>query len=128
MESGILENAELVLKHFQKLTDFEFGYDSQSVKWVDGYLNRLRANDDLDEDLQKSLVNTIGSYLGQCIIESFGGEWARSDGLLGIKFGDNNWAFPFSKVEKHLTNGSEDSIYSFFTCIPIVFNSPSIKK
>jgi hypothetical protein len=72
--------------------------------------------------VKTGLINTIGSYLGQCIIETYCGEWAIKNGALGIDFGDNNWVFPFNKVEKHLANGAEDSIYSFFNCIPLVFN------
>lgn len=122
MNTDIIRNAELVIRKFQELTKFNFGYNLESVEWVDDYLTRIRRSDEFNEDLKIGLVNTIGSFLGQCIIQLYGGEWGRNNGSMGVKFNADNWAFPFAKVEKHLANGAEDSIYAFFTCIPAVFD------
>lgn len=121
MNRDIITNAELVITTFQALTDFDFGYNLQSVKWLQGYLERINQSNDLDENARNGLVNTIGSYLGQCIIERYGGEWGTHHGVMGIKFDERNWAFPFNKVEKCLANSGDDSLYSFFTGIPAVF-------
>ena len=121
MKKEIESNAGLVIKKFQSLTDFKFGFNAQSVKWVDGFLNRIRRNEGFDDNQKQGLVNTIGSFLGQCIVTCYGGEWGDKDGGPGIRFNEENWAFPFAKVEKHLSNGEGDSIYSYFTVIPAVF-------
>jgi hypothetical protein len=72
MNRDIELNVELVISQFQKLTDFDFGCDRRSVEYVDGYLNRIRLSDEFNDDLKTGLVNTIGSFLGQCIISCYG--------------------------------------------------------
>lgn len=72
----------------------------------------------------EDLVQLIGSYLGECIIRSYGGVWREhDDGTWGVFFDESNAAFPFSKVRKQLEDGVErgDSILSFFEVIPKIF-------
>jgi hypothetical protein len=69
------------------------------------------------------LVNTLGSYLGKCIIETYGGAWARAEAAGCVAFKADNKAMPFAKIEKHLTNGREDSCLSFFKVIQVVFEN-----
>jgi hypothetical protein len=92
---------------------------SDRVYWLDGYVQRQHETGDPDQ--REGLVNTLGAYLGQCIIETYGGIWARVDGVLCVAFDAKNDANPFAKVAKHLENGREDSCLSFFTAIPSVF-------
>ncbi len=112
-------NAELVLSLARERLGQNIGYDEPGVKWLDGYVQRQYENTDLTHRM--GLVDTLGSYLGKCIVETYGGSWVRVDGVWSIVFDEKNWASPFSKVEKQLTNGAEDSVHSFFTVIPLVF-------
>jgi hypothetical protein len=41
-------------------------FDSDSVKWLDGYIERVRSG--MDESQIHGLSNTIGAFLGECII------------------------------------------------------------
>ena len=43
MEEQIKANAELVIAQMRPLSGFAFGYDAQSVAWLDGYIERERA-------------------------------------------------------------------------------------
>lgn len=119
MVDRIRANAELVVSVAAKQLGVAVGYDEAGVRWLDGYIQHQHeqgnpANHD-------GLVSTLGSFLGECIIRSFGGAWAEVDGLWCVRFDDRNAAFPFAKVGKHLEHGAEDSVLSFFTAIPIVF-------
>ncbi|MEO1671335.1 MAG: hypothetical protein AAFR77_11200, partial [Cyanobacteria bacterium J06631_2] len=60
--------------------------------------------------------------------KEFSGNWAFSENGFGIEFPDKTTAFPFNKVEKQFLNGSEDSIYSFFTAIPFIMADLSTKS
>lgn len=115
----------------------ELGFDEEAVRWLDGFIQRQHEAGDPKNN--HGLVNTLGSFLGECIIHSIGGEWdcvrfvevglkeriAQSfgsewdlvDGLVCVRFDERNAAFPFTKVAKHLENGSEagDSVLGFFT-------------
>lgn len=100
---------------------FTFGYDAQSVAWLDGYIERQRARAEITEELINGLVNALGSYLGECVIQSYGGYWEEEAGQWRVSFDDENAVYPFAKVAKQFNNGSEDSIRSFFETIPLVF-------
>jgi hypothetical protein len=121
VEDRIRANAELVIQQLGPLSGLEFGYNAESVGWVDGFIERQRNRSDIDKDTKDGLVNTLGSFLGECIIRCFGGHWQNADREWCVRFDDKNAVFPFSKVRKQFTNGPEDSIKSFFEVIPLVF-------
>src|SRR4026209_534921 len=81
--------------------------DSESVKWLDGYIERIRPG--MDESQIQGLSNTIGAFLGECIIANCGGSWRQADdGSWGVFFDDKNVVFPFAKAYKQLANGDGD--------------------
>jgi hypothetical protein len=119
----IRANADLVVKQNASLKEGGFGYDEASVKWLDGYIGRLSASGEFsDAEKRSKIVSVFGSYLGECIIKSFGGTWSQRDGNWCIAFDEENCAFPFAKVEKRFLNGEEDSIASFYGTIPVIFS------
>lgn len=115
----ILTNAELVVSTMAEQLDVELDFDEQGVAWLDGYIERNREAWASDVD---GLVSPLGSYLGECIVQTYGGDWAEVDGRIGVRFDEQNAAFPFSKVRKQIENGPEDSVHSFFTAIPVLFS------
>jgi hypothetical protein len=122
VEDRIKHNAQLVISQMRPLSGFDFGYDAQSVAWLDGYIERQRIRDDMTPELLDSLVNILGSYLGQCVIICYGGYWQiEPAGQLRVSFNEDNAVYPLAKVQKQFQNGSEDSIKSFFETIPLVF-------
>ena len=126
MEDQIKRNAELVIRQMTRVCGFAFGYDARSVAWLDGYIERQRARADITRELTDGLVNVFGSYLGECIIRSYGGYWENVEGHWRVSFDEKNSAYPFAKVAKQFDNGPEDSIKSFFEVIPLIF--PSVGK
>lgn len=119
MVERIRANAELVASVAAKQLGKGVGYDEAGVRWLDGYIQRQHEQGDRAN--QDGLVNTLGSFLGECIVRTFGGEWAEVDGSWCVRFDDRNAAYPFAKVAKHLEHGAEDSVLSFFTAIPVLF-------
>jgi hypothetical protein len=117
-KQAIKANAQFVVEQLRKLAGEWFGLNIESVEWVEGYIERLRSNTDFDESSIGGLVNTLGSFLGECIIAAAGGEWlwVEAEQTWGISFPYNRMAFPFAKVHKQLVNGivSGDSIVSFY--------------
>jgi hypothetical protein len=81
---------------------------------------RLRKNPDFGRDPKSTLISVFGSYLGECVVRIYGGEWRfyQEDGW-GVLLSEGNVAFPFSKVQKLFRNGLEggDSILNFVTII-----------
>ena len=103
-------------------------YDADSVKFIEGFIERNKGNFEKEES--KGLINSLGSFLGQCIIENYGGQWQLDNetGSVAVAFDDKNKAYPFAKVSKQFENGLEDSVYSFYNVIPSVFKIEKKKK
>lgn len=123
MVDRIRVNAELVVSVARDQLGEVVGYDEVGVRWLDGYIQRQHEQGNPAN--HEGLVNTLGSYLGECIIRSFGGKWAEVDGSWCVRFDDRNAAYPFAKVGKQLEHGAEDSVFSFFTLIPVLFRGRS---
>lgn len=110
---GIRANAELVIRTFARETEFDFGYNKDSVKWLDAYIEHIRKTDRTEEEFNQ-LVSNLGSFLGEAIIRSFGGVWALDQRGWAVRWDEFNLVYPFLKVAKHLKNGECDSIFSFY--------------
>jgi hypothetical protein len=121
MEEQIKALAQNLISTLSEKLGVNLKYDRASVEWMDGYIERIRPN--LEESAVLGLSNSIGAFLGECIIENHGGEWRASEGTWGVYFNEENAAYPFAKVQKHLLNGSGDSILSFYDVIPAVFGT-----
>lgn len=101
-------------------TSLKLKYDAQSIKFIEGFIERNKL--EFEESEWQGLINSCGAFLGQCIIEDYGGSWAREDdGNIAVVFDEQNKCFPFAKVSKQFANGLEDSVYSFYTVLPTVF-------
>jgi hypothetical protein len=121
MEENIRKNAELVLIEMQKISDIDFGYNIESVAWLDGYVERQRVRSDMDQGFIERLVDVLGSYLGECIIKCYGGYWNLDEGQWRVCFNSANCVYPFNKMRKQFEHGAGDSIKSLFNSIPLVF-------
>jgi hypothetical protein len=123
--ANIRKNAQKVIDRFGSSGTLgaKFGYNRDSVAWIDGFIEGLRGMN-LTVDEVESWVQLIGSYLGECVIETYGGVWREQDGALGVFFNESCGAFPFNKVRKQFENGIEDSILCFFVVIPAICQIP----
>ena len=108
-------NAALVIDELSSLSQRSFGFDEESVAWVEGFIERQREG--IGAEASSGLINVLGSYLGQAIIAATGAVWDTDDtGNLGIAFANGDMAYPFAKVGKQLAQGVDDgeSILSFY--------------
>jgi hypothetical protein len=65
----------------------------------------------------------LGSFLGECVRQNFGGSWQMTENGLGVVFATGNAVFPFNKINKHIANGADDSIGAFYNSIAAIFSS-----
>jgi hypothetical protein len=118
---GLLRaNAEFVVETLASEAGFPFAFDSRSVEWLDGYINRIRAGT-WSEDQISLLFSNFGSYLGEAILAAYGGAWEQNEYGWHVRFDERNRVYPFAKVAKQWKNGPEDSIFSFYSTIGTVF-------
>ena len=131
MIENIRANAEIVIAQMGQLSGFEFGYNQESVEWLEGYIERQRESGTFEDEATRSkLASVLGSYLGECIVRVHGGSWQQTEHGWAIVFDQGNAAFPFAKIQKQMENGLEDGIASFFNTIPLLcaFEEPREDK
>ncbi len=109
-------NAAVIVATFRENLDTELTYDAAGVERVDAYIERMRVR--MRPEERWGLVSTLASFVGECIIHTYGGQWVEKDGTWGVQVNERVWANPFGKVEKQFDNGPEDSVAGFFRCIP----------
>jgi hypothetical protein len=97
----------------------ELSYDEGSVEWADGYIGRVRPS--VSAESVESISSLIGSFLGECVIANYGGQWRETENGTGVCFDGSNCVFPFAKVQKHFLHGEGDSILGFYKTIGVVF-------
>src|SRR5262245_13088226 len=123
VQEQIRANADMVVEQLREVSGMSnFGYNAESVAWVDGFIDRQRVRPDFDEGAIHQMRQNLGSYLGECVRTCYGGEWQEQEGTWAIAFNSKNAVFPFTKVSKHLVNGYEDSVQSWFDVIPVLFS------
>ena len=123
-EEKLKSNAALAVESLRPLSDVQpFGFNRESVVWIEGFIERQRINPDITDETKEGLVNVLGSFLGECIIHLHGGQWRRDNNGWGIRFDRKNAAYPFNKLRKLMKNGVEggDSIVSFLDITGILF-------
>ncbi len=120
----IKANAEKLIEKLRPISKINFGYNKESVHWLQGYIERLRRSEKFKES-EEQFVSVFGSYLGECIIQRHGGHWENRDGIFAVAFDDQNYVLPFNRVKKQWQNGLEDGIADLFDMIPELWNRQS---
>jgi hypothetical protein len=118
MEQQILANAELVRTVAREQLAIAVGFEEAGVRWLDRYIDGLRTG--ANESTKEKLPSTLGSYLGECIRQSFGGTWIEDKEYgWAVKINQQVTVFPFSKVRKQLSSNAEgESVLGLYTSIP----------
>ena len=98
-------------------------YNLEGVRYVEQFIEDYRSLPNITLDDKKDSALFLGSYLGECIIHNYGGEWSTDKelNLVCVRFDEKNCVFPLTKTLKQLQNGKEDSVYEFYRAIPLLF-------
>ncbi|MEW6408352.1 MAG: hypothetical protein AB1465_06730 [Patescibacteria group bacterium] len=89
----------------------ELGFDEQSILKLDNLIQE--AWPDQPPAQLDNVVLLFGSFLGEAIKQTLGGEWIQTEQGWGIKI-DDATLMVFTKVKKRLLNGMEDSISYYY--------------
>jgi len=109
----IRSNADVIVASCNYTCGFEFGFNEQSVEWLDGFIEKLRSGP-FSEEQREAMQTNIGCYLGEAIIRAHGGKWSLNEQGWHVLFPIGTRAFPFSKVRKRFLDGEFDSITGFY--------------
>jgi hypothetical protein len=113
---AIRANAELVIERLGPGSGMKLGYDLESLRWLEGFIERQRARNPAAEFVQR-MTSILGSFVGECLVRAYDGHWEESKDGWGVALDPAFVVFPFNKVRKAFDGGLEagDSIVSFFT-------------
>jgi hypothetical protein len=116
-------------KAVQKAREFntQLDYTENSLMEVEVILSQLARGftvaqssaDDVGE-----MCKMWGSYLGEVVRRRFGGEWSvetypgKQFATLTLSVGANK-LFPTMKIHRRLTQGEEDSVWSFYKMVKV---------
>lgn len=124
-------------KAVEKAREFntQLDYSENSLMEVEVILSQLAVNlttagpaDEVGE-----MCKTWGSYFGEVVRRRFGGEWSietypgKQFATLTLSVGGNK-LFPTMKVHRRLTQGADDSVWSFYKMVKVKLEAlPSVK-
>ncbi|HOX97082.1 MAG TPA: hypothetical protein PL066_01850 [bacterium] len=89
----------------------ELNYDEESILKLDNIIQESWP--DKPPIQIDNVIVLFGSFLGEAIKQTLGGEWVETEQGLGIKIGDAT-IMVFTKIKKRLLNGMEDSISYYY--------------
>ncbi len=114
-------NVQLVLATARDQFGLTLACDRDGAAWLHRYIEQQHQQG--DPNLHGQLASVLGSFLGQCVIQSHGGSWQETEGQWAVVFSPGNAVYPFEKTRKHLTHGQAngDGVLPFFDAIPALF-------
>jgi hypothetical protein len=114
----IKQNAAFVRERFGPTSGIaNFGCNSESMTYLDEFISRQGAIVKQDAQSTDRFVSLFGSFLGECILTTYGGVWVVKDSGIHIEVNANgsvNFLRPFHKVAKRIELGESESLLSYY--------------
>lgn len=89
-------------------------FDLAGVRWLEAYIAHARPQ--LPPDYINEFVEIAGCFYGECLIETFGGSWARAnDRSLAVVMQPHGYTFPFAAVARQVHGEEGASIERSFS-------------
>ena len=99
---------------------YKVDYSLESMKEIDRFFDEQSEENGIIGKNRGQILFSLGSYIGQTIINLYGGEWITDDndsnGEVNITVklkNDSTILTPVIRCLKRYTNGKEDSIYAY---------------
>lgn len=89
-----------------------FDYSERSVKFLSEVIDEEGPT--YSEKTRNMLPTIWGAYFGDALIKKYGGKWVKFGSSYAVLINDSQIVFPMAKVDKHISNGKEDSIYGLY--------------
>lgn len=108
----IAANSDLVRSRFGQLAKVDLDCDAAGVCWLSAYIDDK--HDTWSAVTVNNLVDTLGSYFGECLRKELGGQWYKTDGHVELRINTDRSCYPFEMLRKHIENSPADSILDSF--------------
>lgn len=68
---------------------------------------------------QQGVVTALGCFLGECLVQTFHGQWAAGpDGSTGVGIQGQHFFNPFFLVDQQFKQGAPANVAAFFASVP----------
>lgn len=92
-------------------------FNAAAVAELARFVEAQRA--ELPEAERQGVVMALGCFLGECLVRTYGGEWASGpDGATGVGLANRLFFNPFYLVDQQLKQGETASVAAFFASVP----------
>ena len=92
-------------------------YDADAVQRLVEFIEAQRPS--LTPATREGVVMALGCFLGQCLVDTYGGTWAQGpDGTTGVGVRQHSFFNPFYRISQQLDKGQPESVAAFFAGIP----------
>ncbi|MDQ2792501.1 MAG: hypothetical protein M3Y12_00625 [Bacteroidota bacterium] len=98
-------------------------FDAEGVAHLANFIRAQRGQ--LPADERPGVVLALGCFLGQCLVQVYGAEWAAGkDGSTGVGLVGRFFFNPFHLVDAQLNEGESASVAAFFASVPQRLKAP----
>ncbi|MDF7809976.1 hypothetical protein [Hymenobacter sp. YC55] len=102
-------------------------FDAVAVQQLADFIETQRAA--LSAADRQGVTTALGCFLGQCLVETYGGTWAQGpDGTTGVGINQQHFFNPFFRVAEQLDKGLSESVVAFFASVPIHLENPGRRQ
>ncbi|MBF9143678.1 hypothetical protein [Hymenobacter properus] len=98
-------------------------FDAEAVAHLDNFIEAQRGI--LPAAEREGVLMALGCFLGQCLVQVYGGEWGTGkDGSTGVGMAGRFFFNPFHLVNSQLNEGERASVAAFFASVPQRLKTP----
>ncbi|GAB3300466.1 hypothetical protein GCM10027511_15620 [Hymenobacter humi] len=98
-------------------------FDAEGVAHLANFIRAQRGV--LSPEDRPGVLMALGCFLGQCLVQVYGGEWGTGrDGTTGVGLAGRFFFNPFHLVDAQLNEGESASVAAFFASVPARLKSP----
>jgi hypothetical protein len=122
IRDAIRKLAQRYVEQMRQTYNVALEFDRQGVELLESYIERMRAFFLEDTDRVDRAANTMGAFLGECLVSHYGGRWVNNEERdeWGVEMPGKIVAFPVTKVHKRITDGAGDNVLSLFDAVALM--------
>ncbi|WP_375437866.1 hypothetical protein [uncultured Hymenobacter sp.] len=102
-------------------------YDAIAVRQLADFIETQRNT--LSAADRQGVTTALGCFLGQCLVETYGGTWAQGpDNTTGVGINQFHFFNPFFRIAEQFNKGLPESVDIFFGRVPIQLANPGRRQ
>ncbi len=102
-------------------------FDAEAVAHLANFIQAQR--EQLSGAERPGVIMALGCFLGQCLVQAYGGEWGTGrDGTTGVGLATRFFFNPFHLVDAQLNEGESASVAAFFASVPQRLKAPAAAR